>query len=408
LVIIFDQYTLAQDIIQRLSTDLPKAKFIVEIRTSIMEVRYHDLVDHMPRPFGRVGINKMSAADLAAFRTLCSNSGLAAGGVIGKSTTEMRDVLLELFESEQIKDRIKSSLTDLFSTAPRRRVLLLAMLLSTYQITVEPTFIKTVTGVDPYHEFKPVQEIADEVFQIEIDAFQMRSSLFSEFAVRHFMTAAEISDCVVQTSLAAAERKAVRQYRVLMSNLLQYSSLHSVLRNQQNNPQLIIDIYERLRYDQRINDEPLFWLQYAIAMAEVGKLPPAWEFIGTAYKEAAARTGFETYQIDTQAFRILLLIEMDRGAGKSVVHFDEIITMLGRFDTMLGEESQRAFAIKVVEGISPFVSLRRHDLSSGEKTSLKFWLEKLSLTLERFPADYKARTGSEFARKAINQAVTML
>lgn len=373
-----------------------------------MEVRYHDLVDHMPRPFGRVGINKMSAADLAAFRTLCSNSGLAAGGVIGKSTTEMRDVLLELFESEQIKDRIKSSLTDLFSTAPRRRVLLLAMLLSTYQITVEPTFIKTVTGVDPYHEFKPVQEIADEVFQIEIDAFQMRSSLFSEFAVRHFMTAAEISDCVVQTSLAAAERKAVRQYRVLMSNLLQYSSLHSVLRNQQNNPQLIIDIYERLRYDQRINDEPLFWLQYAIAMAEVGKLPPAWEFIGTAYKEAAARTGFETYQIDTQAFRILLLIEMDRGAGKSVVHFDEIITMLGRFDTMLGEESQRAFAIKVVEGISPFVSLRRHDLSSGEKTSLKFWLEKLSLTLERFPADYKARTGSEFARKAINQAVTML
>jgi hypothetical protein len=408
LVILFDQYTLAQDIIQKLASELPNAKFIVEIRTSIMEVRYHDLIDHMPKPFGRVGINKMSATDLAAFRALCSNSGLAAGNSIGKSTTEMRDVLLELFESEQIKDRIKKSLTDLFSTASRRKVLLLAMLLSTYQISVEPTFIKSVTGVDPYHEFKPVQEIADEVFEIGVDEFRMRSSLFSEYAVRHFMDSVEISDCVVQTSLAAAERKSTRQFRVLMSNLLQYSSLHSVLRSQQNASQLIIDIYERLRYDQRINDEPLFWLQYAIAMAEVGKLLPAREFIGTAYKEAAARPGFETYQIDTQAFRILLLIETEAGAGIPVFHFDEIIKMLGRFDTMLSEESHRAFAIKVIEGVSPFVSLRINDLSSGEKTSLKFWLEKLSKTLERFTAEYKARTGSEFARKAINQAVLLL
>ena len=196
-----------------------------------MEVRYHDLVEHMPRPFGRVGINRMSPSDLKAFRALCSNSGLAAGAAIGKSTTKMRDVLLELFESQQIKDRIKSSLDELFSTAARRKVLLLAMLLSTYQISVKPAFIKVVTGIDSYHEFKPIQEIANEVFEIDVDSFSMRSSLFSEFAVRHFMNASETTDCVVQTSLAAMETKSVRQFRVLMSNLLQCSNLHSVLRN---------------------------------------------------------------------------------------------------------------------------------------------------------------------------------
>jgi hypothetical protein len=135
---------------------------------------------------------------------------------------------------------------------------------------------------------------------------------------------------------------------------------------------------------------------------------PAREFIGTAYKEAAARPGFETYQIDTQAFRILLLLETGAGPGIPIGHFDEIVAMLGRFDAMLSEESHRAFAIKVIEGIAPFVLARKQDLSVGEKTELRFWLQKLSSTLEKFPAEYKARTGSEFARKAINQAVQLI
>lgn len=407
-VIIFDQFTMAQDIIARLGSEIPAAKFIVEVRTSILEVRYHDLLDSVPRPFVRVGVNKLSPADVAAFRELCRKAGLASGVSISRTTVEMRDVLLELFESEQIKDRIRNELSSVFSNEPRRKVLLLTMLLSTYQVSADPSFIRTVTGVDPYHEFKPVQEIADEVFELSADAFRMRSSIFSEYAVRHFMTPNEIADCVVSAALAAAERKSSRQYRVLMSNLLQYSNLHETLKSHKNASFIVLDIYERLRYDERINDEPLFWLQYAIAMAERGRLLPAREFIKTAYDRAADRPGFQTYQIDTQAFRILLLTEIDEGPGKAVAHFDEIIKMLELFDSMLNEESHRSFAIKVLEGISPLIDLRRGDFSSGEKVALAFWLSRLSATLSRLPADYRARTGSDLTRAAIDQAIRLL
>src|SRR5882762_6244265 len=103
-----------------------------------------------------------------------------------------------------------------------------------------------------------------------------------------------------------------------MSNLMQYSNLAELFHGEVDAHQLIIRLYERLRYDERVNDEPLFWLQYAIAFTEAKQLLPAELFIKTSYERAAARPGFRTFQIDTQAFRILLLIECEAPIGMPV------------------------------------------------------------------------------------------
>jgi hypothetical protein len=241
------------------------------------------------------------------------------------ASAEMRDILLELFESQNIKSKIATALAPIFNSQSRRKVLLLTTLLSSFNLSTDPSFIKTVTGVDPYNEFIGIKEISDEIFEIGIDAFKIRSSIFSEYAVRNFLSPREILDCVVEGTFASAARKSERRYRVLMSNLMQYSNLHHMLRRQPDVTKLIAATYERLRYDERINDEPLFWLQYAIGMAEDGKLVAAQEFIDTAYDRAARRAGFQTYQIDTQAFRIALQLETTVGPGVPVTNFRKLI-----------------------------------------------------------------------------------
>ena len=177
------------------------------------------------------------------------------------------------------------------------------------------------------------------MIEIGLDVFKIRSSVFSEYAVLNFLPTREILDGIVEAAFAAAARKSERRYRVLMSNLMQYSNLHQMLRRQPDVTQLIVGAYERLRYDERINDEPLFWLQYAIGMAEDGKLPAAQEFINAAYDRAASRVGFQTYQIDTQAFRIALQMEIAAGAGSPVSTFPILVEKLELIDSMLNEES---------------------------------------------------------------------
>lgn len=408
-VILFDQYTAAQDIIARLASELPDAKFLIEVRTSIFEVRYHEVSQNAPKPFTRVSVNQLSKRDTEAFYELCSRSGLVAShGRSPTNSTEFREILLQIFDSDNIKSKVTATLKPIFERAPRRKVLLLTTLLSNFGITSDPSFIKSVTGVDPYQEFIEIKDVSDELFEITIDTFRIRSAVFSDFAVSNFIPPEEILDCVVEAALAAATRKDERRYRVLMSNLMQYSNISRLLRNSQSANKLIAETYERLRYDQRINDEPLFWLQYAISMVEDENLAAATEFIATAYSRAEGRAGFQTYQIDTQAFRISLLTATRAPAGSPVANLSSLLEQLDLINGMLKEESHRTYAIRVLEGLYPFISNRISDLAVSEKTSLTFWINVLSDTLKELPMDFRARSGSDQTHAILQQAKTLL
>lgn len=328
-VILFNEYASAQDVIGTIADALPRAKFLIEVRTSIFEVRFHEVSKGVPGPYARLSLNRLSAADLLAFQRLCASAGISTTKLsAGRPQVELRDVLLQLLDSPHIKEKVEAAIRPAFESPAKRRVLLLTMLLGKFHLSADPGFIRAVTGVDPYHEFRMVKEISDEVFEVSSEDFRVRSAVFSDFAVQQFLTTGEISDCLVEAALAAAARKADRVYRVLMSNVMQYSNLRELFRREVNANDLIIKLYERLRYDERINDEPLFWLQYAIAATEADELPLAEQFIQTAYDRAAARSGFRTYQIDTQAFRILLLIEIAAPGGKPVARIQGILDKL--------------------------------------------------------------------------------
>lgn len=160
--------------------------------------------------------------------------------------------------------------------------------------------------------------------------------------------------------------------------------------------------------DERVNGEPLFWLQYAIAMAEFPKLDLADEFIQTSYRKAEELPGFQTYQIDTQAFRIALMRARAEPRGREVFNIEQIISGLERINAMLMDSSHRAYAVRVLEGVQAFVAERSADLSSKERIALQFWLLKIVKSLETLPDDFKAMTDSEVLREKINAAAASL
>lgn len=409
-VVFVDQYLPAQDNLRGLREALPNARIVVEIRTGTFEVRFHEVVQLLPKPFDRVSLNKLDRAEVSAFGRLCGRAGLptSARGQRG----DLRDMLLDLFKNKAIRDRVQSSLAPLFEKRATRRILTMTMLIAEHQGVVSAAFLRSVLGEDPFAALKPFEDLSHEIFEASADSFKARSAVFSSFVIATFIDQSEIADVVVEVTLAAAQRRHERPYRVLMSNMMTYSSLRRTLRGKNDSETIIFSIYERLRYDERINGEPLFWLQYAIAMAEVPRLDMADEYIQNAYRKAEDRFEkglgkFETYQIDTQAFRIALMRARTQEAGQPIFNIDAILEGGERIAAMLSDDSHRSYAVKVLDNVHPFVMARRGDLTAGERTALQFWLLTITRSLAALPDAFKVTSGSEAVRRSVETATAM-
>jgi hypothetical protein len=265
---------------------------------------------------------------------------------------------------------------------------------------VDASFLKAVSDSDAYAEIAKVREAAGEILRIDDDELQVRSPIFAEYVIRNLTDSEDIVHYIFDVAVAAAARKKERKYRVIMGNLMQSSSLHQLLRDDEHKFNHMGWLYEKLRYHSLVNEEPLFWLQYMIFMMDTDNLRAAEEFMDTAYARAAANYGFKTFQIDTQAFRLLMLIE-SREKGVPVKRFDDIIGKLEIIAGMLSDESHRYHAIRVLAGAQPFIGARKNDLAIGEKNALVFWLSKCATALGGLAADIRAQTAADKIRASV-------
>ena len=164
-------------------------------------------------------------------------------------------------------------------------------------------------------------------------------------------------------------------------------------------------LFERLRLDEAINKEPLFWLQYSILMAYNDDLRTAEGFIRTAYMHAEASPGFRTFQIDTYALRLFLSIEQRGEPTVRVDRFDEIIEKMERIRLMIGEEGTRSHAIEVLKNVAPFVSARISGFSKGEKIALVQHLNLLIRELNRLSPDEEDGSRVRDARVSLSVGI---
>ena len=163
---------------------------------------------------------------------------------------------------------------------------------------------------------------------------------------------------------------------------MRFSILSRALVNSPQRFEYLVGLFEKLRRDMDVNGEPLFWLQYAILMTAADKLEIAEDLIRTAYARAAENPGFLTFQIDTFALRLLLLIERADVDSNTVSRFGEIIEKMTQVKAMIGKESSRDQAVQVLGGIEPLIAEKGEVLSVSEKSTLIYHLALVQADLE--------------------------
>ena len=405
--IFFDSYNTAIVFIEQFSEFSPEIKFVVTVRTSVQEVRLHEIQSRLPTPLDRMDLNGISAQDSKDFRRLLGNSGLGARDVkrIIDRSKDFRDVVLALYNNEHIRQKIRNEFSPLLEDGAFRRVFIASLLLKWIGQDVDAAFLRSVTRSDGYAAIVRFRETAGDIFRLDDEFIFVRSAIFSEYLIRNFFEVSDIIECAYWIIVEAVKRKERGRYQATLSSLMKVSFLRETLKQQPGHLDALRGLFERLRRDVDVNKEPLFWLQYSILMTVDENLVAAENFIRTAYLRAESSPGFHTFQIDTFALGLFLRIEQEDTHAASVHRFDEIVEKLERVRSMLGEESRRFHAIQVLQGIEPFVGARISALSNGEKTSLVYHLNLLMQRLDDIQPEDRARARSETVRSSVSRAV---
>ena len=367
-IIMFDSYNTAVDMISQLSDLLPQAKFVVTIRTSVQDVRLHEVRSRLPSPIGRVDLNRLTRKDRDDLTKLISKSGLVRSNYVQviRKAKDFRDVLVTLYDNKEIKEKIEREFGPLLNDPEFKEVFIVSHLLHWIGQRVDSAFLRTVTGCDAYAAIAKWRETAGDIFALDDGRVQVRSSIFSEYLIQHHLSTSDIMDCVYKIALKSIARRFERRYQAILSGIMRVSILTTALRYDPDRTDAIRKLFERLREDNEVNRWPLFWLQYAILMTDANDLITAEMFIRTAYERAESIPTFHTFQIDTFAAKLFLIIEQQDTGREHVDRFDEIVDKLDRIRIMIGEESRRFQAIQSLQHIEPFVLARIGVFSNGE------------------------------------------
>lgn len=110
LFVFFRTYDDAVAVCEETSELQTNATFIVEINTGTDQVRRSEVHRYLPSPIGRLDLNSLEVQDRKDFGKLLSNAGIPPGGLDLESSgrTELRDHLVELLNSQYIKERLRN------------------------------------------------------------------------------------------------------------------------------------------------------------------------------------------------------------------------------------------------------------------------------------------------------------
>ena len=406
IAILFDSYSTAIDLMDRLSESLPETKFVVAIRTAIQDVRLHEIQERLPTPVRRINLNGIKDKDIYDFKKLLDQSGVRVPMLeeVIDQCNDFREVVTSLYNNEEIREKIRDELQPIFQDENSRNVFIVSHLLKWVGHDVDPAFLRSVTGADAYVEIAKYQNISRDIFRLDDDDIQVRSAIFSEYLILNHLKTDDIINCVYGIITQAVRRKEDRNYRAILSSLMRFSILHRALKGDSDRLTSLNELFDRLHRDNEVNQEPLFWLQYSILMTASDNLRAAESFIRTAYSRATERPGFRTFQIDTYALKLLLRIEGIAQDSPKVERFEEIIEKLDKVRSMIWDESRRFHAVQVIEDIEPFVVSRVSVLSVEEREALVQHLGMMRDTLDGLPESVRVATGSGTIRNSVNRA----
>jgi hypothetical protein len=149
--------------------------------------------------------------------------------------------------------------------------------------------------------------IIRELVDFSSDQVRLRSAVAGEFILKSIVDPNITVQTLVSLATSAASAARVsRYYYSILKSLARYSNLQNLL-PEHDRGRATMRYYESIKGFTQYKTNPLFWLQYATAALVIEEFDRAEKYFDTAYSFGKDWEHFDSYQIDNQYARFLLL-----------------------------------------------------------------------------------------------------
>ncbi len=273
-----------------------------------------------------VEIGQLSDLDLVIFTQIISYLGLWSRDLSGESlrrqkghlqrncNAEMMLILLDIFNSQHIHNKLKENLEDILKEKQIKKILFVICFLRVVNITSKDiALFSYLLGDDGLGNLKSQHVKQLRALNLWIDD-DSSSSILALFILRHMFLYDEITGYAFEIlkRVSNAEKSYHNLKYQSYLKLLNYRTMSRVFGKEKDGDKDKKFIFLRNYYDDAkreipiLIENPQFWLQYAICHISIGKFKEAQDYLDQAYGKANQKDSYDVDYIDNQQARLYI------------------------------------------------------------------------------------------------------
>lgn len=336
-LVIIENYYNCIDVLEKFSRySLQNIQFILTARTVLYDTRIKEANEALDIQEGQsrvVDLNKLTENELGTLSSILKNNGLW-GVFSGLSDTnkrkrlrkqgnsEFQSILVDIVNSTDMKQKIEQIVSGIKSVSESYyEVLILALLVKIMSLDLSASDISKIMGINIAFDSRFIQnenvlEILD--FSRGVGEFRIKSAVTANLILKELDCNAVIIKVLKLTAAYADRYHSISRYENVLKNIISYSHVSTFLLKSGQKECFLVNYYDSLKELDYYKENTFFWLQYAIACANIGKYDLAQLFLENAYCFFRDSEYTIPFQVDTQQARLYLLrIENEKGVDVS-------------------------------------------------------------------------------------------
>lgn len=215
--------------------------------------------------------------------------------------------IIQLVKSSDLENRYTGIVDAIKNKKDYFEALLYILISTVLQLNIKIRNVIDDLNYDTLNEAFKRNRYIREFIDFEEDEITIKSSILAQYVLRNLLNYSDVDDSIINIFKKLHEKRSSSRVRNALKKLCLYDSLNKILRTQDKKGfnKSVFKIYENIAYLEYNQENPLFWLQFAIARLADEDYFDAQRCFDNAYSYAI-KTSFDTFQIDNHYARYLL------------------------------------------------------------------------------------------------------